>query len=68
MFNTIRLKAANHLAEKASVCIRKGDYKNIRKGLKYFKMSVRVIPVTACSYDEWTKIRGEIYDVVEQYM
>ena len=68
MFNTIRLKAATHLAEKASVCIRKGDYENIRKGLKYFKMSVRVIPKTACSYDDWAKIRGEIYDVVEQYM
>ena len=68
MFNTIRLKAANHLAEKASVCIRKGDYENIRKGLKYFTLSVRVIPKTACSHDDWTKIRGEIYDVVEQYM
>lgn len=68
MFNTIRLKAANHLAEKASVCIRKGDYENVRKGLKYFKMSVRVIPKTAFSHDDWTKIRGEIYDVVEQYM
>lgn len=68
MLNIIRLKIAKCLVKKASACIRKGDYRNIRKGLRYFMASVRMIPIAEGNYDEWAKIRDEMYELVKPYM
>lgn len=37
MFENIRFKLAEHYARKSKEFIDKGDYKNIRKGIKYLK-------------------------------
>ena len=44
MFDSIRYKTALYLIKKAEKYIHKGDFKNIKKGLKYFKVSVWIIP------------------------
>ena len=44
MLTRIRWKLAAFLARKAHECIDKGGYKNIKKGLKYFKWSVEIVP------------------------
>ena len=44
MLNIIRYKLATNLAEKSAELIEKGDFKNIKKGLRYFKASVAIVP------------------------
>lgn len=44
MFNSIRWKMAAYLAKKAVEETEKGGFKNIKKGLKYFKMSIQIAP------------------------
>lgn len=65
MLNTIRSKLAKHLVEEGTAYIRKGDFKNIMKGLKYFKLSVRVAPLKK---EEWESLRDEMLDVVDTYL
>lgn len=44
MFKMFRYKLANRLVKRAGRLIETGDFKNIKKGLRYFKWSVMVIP------------------------
>ena len=44
MLNVIRYKVATCLAKRSEELIEKGDFKNIKKGLKYFKASIMVVP------------------------
>lgn len=44
MLYKLRYKIANHLAQKSAKLIENGDFKDIKKGMKYFKMSVLIVP------------------------
>lgn len=44
MLTRIRWKLAVFLARKAHECISRGGYENIKRGLRYFKWSVEVVP------------------------
>lgn len=44
MLNIIRYKLAIILADRSAELIEKGDFKNIKKGLRYFKASVAIVP------------------------
>lgn len=44
MLNIIRYKLATNLAKRSAELIEKGDFKNIKKGLKYFKASIVIVP------------------------
>lgn len=44
MLNNLRYKIATNLAEKSKELIETGDFKSIKKGLKYFKASIRIVP------------------------
>ena len=46
MFKIIRYKVAIYLLKRASECVKKGDFKNIMKGLKYMKYSLHIVPYT----------------------
>ena len=65
MLNTIRNKLAKRLVNKGTAYIRKGDFKNIMKGLQYFKLSVRIAPLKK---EEWEPLRDEMFDVINTYL
>lgn len=44
MLYKLRYKIANHLIKKSVKLIEKGDFKDIKKGMKYCKMSVSIVP------------------------
>lgn len=44
MLNNLRYKLATNLAKKSAELIEAGDFKSIKKGLKYFKVSIAIVP------------------------
>lgn len=44
MLNNLRYKLATNLAKKSAELIEVGDFKSIKKGLKYFKASIAIVP------------------------
>lgn len=44
MLNNLRCKIATNLAKRSAELIETGNFKSIKKGLKYFKASVMIVP------------------------
>lgn len=44
MLNDLRYKCATYLAKKSVEHIEMGGFKNIKKGMKYFKTSILIVP------------------------
>lgn len=64
MFTEIRWKIAACLAKKAVETTSKGGFENVKKGLKYFEMSLRVAP-----YDKEVNelIKNRTEDILSRY-
>ena len=44
MFENLRYKIALILIKKSAKLIESGDFKDLRKGLRYFKYSIMIVP------------------------
>ena len=44
MLNNLRYRIAIHLNKRSLDLINRGGFNNIKKGLKYFKLSVMIVP------------------------
>lgn len=62
MFENIRFKLAGHYARKSKEFIDRGGYKNIMKGLKYFKKAVFIVPPS----NELCLVGARLRKVVEE--
>lgn len=58
MLNTIRYKLATKLAKRSAELIEKGDFKNIKKGMRYFKASVMIVPTSKELSDFGRQLKG----------
>lgn len=59
MLNNIRYKIATRFAKKADEYINKGDFESILKGLKYLKISLRIVPPSK----ELTEIKDQLIEI-----
>ena len=62
MFENIRFKLAEHYARKSKEFVDKGGYKNIKKGIKYLKKSVFIVPPS----DELRLVGARLRKVAEE--
>lgn len=59
MLNNIRYKIATRFAKKADEYINKGDFESILKGLKYFKISIMIVPPSK----ELTDVKDQLIEI-----
>ena len=63
MLNGLRYRVANNLAKKSVELIEKGDFENIKKGMKYFQLSVTIVPPSK----ELNELAGRLRETAEYY-
>lgn len=60
IFNNVRFRVALYYIKKAETEINKGGYKNIKKGIKYLKRSVIIVPPSKELSDYGRKLKMEL--------
>lgn len=69
VFINVRFRIAFFLIKRSAKTIEKGGYKNIKKGLKYFKWSVMIVPPSKELSDfgkKWKAALNKTYGLNEE--
>ena len=63
MLDNLRYKTATRLAKKSAELIKTGEFKNIKKGMRYLKMSVLIVPPSK----ELSEFSRRLRETAEKY-